>query len=173
MERATIAFSEEPQIVEEALNGEDAKKWEMAMQEEYDSFIVNNTWSLVPLPKGKKPISSKWVFKIKHGVHGEVKRYKVRLVARAFTQTFGVNYNETFTPIAKFVSICYILTLAAIEDMEILQMDVQTAFLNGDLEEEIYTEQPKGFTQEGEHLVCKFHKSLYGLNDLQGLRTKN
>jgi hypothetical protein len=117
----------------------------------------------VPLPKGRKPISCKWVFKIKHGVHGEVKRYKARLVARGFTQTFGVDYNETFAPVAKFVSIRYILTLAAIEDMQIYQMDVKIIFLNGDLEEKIYMEQLQGFTQEGEYLVCKLHKSLYGL----------
>ncbi len=117
----------------------------------------------MPLPKGKKPISCKWVFKIKHGVDGEVKRYKARLVARVFTQTFGVDYNETFAPIAKFVSIRCILALAAIEDMEIHQMDVKTTFLNGDLEEEVYMEQPEGFTHEGEHFVCKLHKSLYGL----------
>ncbi len=77
--------------MEEALNGEDAKKWEIAMQEEYDSLLVNNTWSLVPHPKGRKPISCKWVFKIKHGVNGEVERYKTRLLARGFTQTFGVD----------------------------------------------------------------------------------
>jgi hypothetical protein len=88
----------------------------------------------VPLPKGRKPISCKWVFKIKHGVHGEVERYKARLVARGFTQTFGVDYNETFAPVAKFVLIHCILALAAIEDMEIHQMDVKIAFLNGDLE---------------------------------------
>jgi len=144
--------------VEKALNGEDAKKWEITMQEEYDSLIVNNTWSLVPLLKGKKPISCKWVFKIKHGVDG----YKARLVARGFTQTFGIDYNETFAPVAKFVSIRCILALVAIENMGIHQMDVKTTFLNGDLEEEIYMEQPEGFTQEGEHLVCKLHKSLYG-----------
>jgi len=67
-----MAFSEEPQTMEEVLNGEDAKEWEITMQEEYDSLLVNKTWSLVPLPKGRKPISCKWVFKIKHGVHGEV-----------------------------------------------------------------------------------------------------
>jgi hypothetical protein len=163
VEQATIAFSEEPQAVEEALNGEDAKKWEIAMQEKYDSLVVSNTWSLVPLPKGKKPISCKWVFKIKHGVDGEVERYKARLVARGFTQTFEVDYNKTFAPVVKFVSIRCILTLAAIEDMEIHQMDVKTTFFNGDLEKEIYMEQPEGFTQEGEHLVCKLHKSLYRL----------
>jgi len=117
----------------------------------------------VPFPKGRKPISCEWVFKIKHGIHGEVEHYKARLVAKGFIQTFGVNYNETFAPIAKFVLIRCILTLAAIENMEIHQMDVKTTFLNGDLEEKIYMEQPEGFIQEGEHLVCKLHKSLYGL----------
>ncbi len=107
----------------------------------------------MPFPKDRKPISCKWVFKIKHGVDGELERYKARLVARGFTQTFGVDYNETFAPIVKFVSIHYILALVAIEDMEIHQMDVKTAFFNGDLEEEIYMEQPEGFTQEGEHLI--------------------
>jgi hypothetical protein len=84
-------------------------------------------------------------------------------MARGFTQTFGVDYNETFAPVAKFMSIRCILALVAIEDMEIHQMDVKTAFLNGDLEEEIYMEQPERFTHEGEHLVSKLHKSLYGL----------
>jgi hypothetical protein len=163
VEQATIVFSEEPQIVEEALNGENAKKWEIAMQEEYDFLVVNNTWSLVPLPKGRKPISCKWVFKIKHGVDGEIERYKTRLVAKGFTQRFRVNYNETFAHVTKFVLICCILALAAIEDMEIHQIDVKTTFLNGDLEEDICMEQPKGFTQKGEHFVCKLHKSLYGL----------
>ncbi len=158
MEWATITFSEEPQTVEEALKGEDVKKWEIAMQEKYDYLVVNDTWSLVPLPKGRKPISCKWVFKIKHGVDGEVEHYKATLVARCFTQTFEVDYNETFAPITKFVLIHCILALGAIEDMEIHQMDVKTAFINGDLEEKIYMEQPEGFTHEGEHLVCKFHK---------------
>jgi hypothetical protein len=90
------------------------------------------------------------VFKIKHGVDGEVERYKARLVARGFTQTFRVDYNESFTIVAKFLSIRCILVLMTINDMEIHQMDVQTAFLNGDLEEKIYMEQPEGFTQEGE-----------------------
>ncbi len=146
VECATIAFSEEPQTVEEALNGEDAKKCKIAMQEQYDSLVVNNTWSLVSFPKGRKPISCKWVFKIKHGVDGEVERYKARLVARGFTQTFGVNYNKTLTPVANFVLIRCILALATIEDMEIHQIDAKIAFINGELKDEIYMEQPKGFT---------------------------
>jgi hypothetical protein len=107
------------------------------------------------------------VFKIKQGVNGEVERYKARLVARGFTQTYKVDYNETFAPVTKFTSICCILALAALEDMEIHQMDVKTTFFNGELEEEIYMEQPQGFVhQGGEHLVCKLHKSLYGLKQL-------
>jgi hypothetical protein len=90
------------------------------------------------------------VFKIKHGVDGEVESYKARLVAKGFTQTFGVDYNETFALVAKFVLICYILALLAIGDMEIHQMNVKTALLNGDFEEEIYMEQPEGFTEDGQ-----------------------
>jgi hypothetical protein len=104
------------------------------------------------------------VFKIKQGANGEVERYKARLVARGFIQTYEVDYDETFVPVAKFTSIRCILALAALKDMKIHQMDVKTAFLNGELEEEIYMEQLQGFVhQGGEHLVCKLHKSLYGL----------
>jgi len=128
VECATIAFSNKPQTVEEALKSEDTKKWEIAMQEKYNFLVINNTWSSVPLPKGRKPISCKWVFKIKHGVDGEIEFYKAKFMAKSFTQTFGVNYNETFAPIAKFVSIHCILALTAIENMEIHQMDVKTSF---------------------------------------------
>jgi hypothetical protein len=90
-----------------------------------------------------------------------VERYKARLVARGFTQTYGVDYNETLAPVIKFTSIRCILALATLEDMEIHQMDVKTTFLNGKIEEEIYMEQPQGFVhQGGEHLVCKLHKSF-------------
>jgi hypothetical protein len=133
------------------------------MQEEYNFLVINNTWSLVPLPKGRKPISCEWMFKMKHGVDGEVECYKAKLVTRGFTQTFGIDYNKTFAFVAKFVSIHCILALATIEDMEIHQMDVKPTFFNGDFEEKIYMEQPKGFTQGDEHIVCKLHKSLYAL----------
>jgi hypothetical protein len=131
---------EEPQNIEEALTCENFKEWECAMQEEYESFMTNDTWTLVPLPTDKKPISCKWVFKIKQGANGEVENYKAKLVARGFTQTYGVDYNETFAPIAKFTSIHCIFALATLEDMEIHQMDVKTTFFNGQLEEEIYIE---------------------------------
>jgi hypothetical protein len=161
---ATVAFLEELQNIEEALTCENSKEWECAMREEYDSLMTNNTWTLVPLPAGRKPVFCKWVFKIKQGANGEVERYKARLVARGFTQTYRVDYNETFAPVAKFTSIRCILALTTLEDMEIRQMDMKTTFLNGELEEEIYMEQLQGFVhQGGEHLVCKLQKSLYGL----------
>jgi hypothetical protein len=154
----------QPQNIEEALTCENSKEWECAMREEYDSLMTNNTWTLVPLLAGRKPVSCKWVFKIKQGANGEVERYKAKLVARGFTQTYGVDYNETFALVAKFTSIRCIVALATLEDMEVHQMDMKTAFLNGKLEEEIYMEQPQGFMhQGGEHLVCKLHKSLYCL----------
>ncbi len=134
------------------------------MQEEYDSLMANNTWTLVTLPVGRKPIFCKWVFKIKQGTNGEVECYKARLVATSFTQTNKVDYNETFAPISKFTSIRYILALSAFKDMEIHQMNVKTAFFNSEFEKEICIQQPQGFVhQGGEHLVCKLHKSLYGL----------
>jgi hypothetical protein len=172
VEHATIAFLEEPQNIEEALTCENFKEWEFTMQEEYDSLMVNHTWTLVPLFEGRKLVSCKWVFNTKQGVNGDVERYKARLVARGFTQTYGVDYNKIFALVAKFTSIRYILALAALEDMEIHQMDVKIAFLNGELEDEIYMEQPQGFVHQGdEHLVCKLHKSLYGLK--QSLRAWN
>jgi hypothetical protein len=119
-----------PENIGNALTCENSKEWECGMQEEYDSLMINNTCTLVALPACKKPISSKWVFKIKQGANGEVECYKARLVARGFT-TYGVDYNETFVPVAKFTSIRCILALSTLEDMEIHQMDVKTAFLNG------------------------------------------
>ncbi len=97
-------------------------------------------------------------------MNGEVEPYKGRLVARGFTQTYEVDYNKKFALVAKLTSIYYILALAALEDMEIHQMDMKTTFLNDKLEKEIYMQQPQGFVyQGGEHLVCKLQKSLYGL----------
>jgi hypothetical protein len=159
-------FTQSRVATEKALKGKNAKKWEITMEEKYNFLVVNSTWSLMPFPKGRKPISCKWVFKIKHGVDGEIKCHKARIVAKGFTQTFGVNYDETFAPDAKFESIRCILALTIIEDMEIHQMDIKITFFNGDLKEEIYMEQLEGFTHEGKHFMCKVHKSLYRLKQL-------
>ena len=109
-------------------------------------------------------IGSKWVFKIKHDENGHAERYKCRLVAQGYTQAQGIDYHETFAPVARIGSIRTLLAIAAKRKMYVHQMDVHTAFLNGKLEEDIYMCQPEGFEVKGkEDLVCHLHRSLYGL----------
>jgi len=115
----------------------------------------------------RKPITKlgcKWVFKTKRDSQGNIERYKARLVAKGFTQKDGINYKETFSPVSKKDSFRIIMALVAHYDLELHQMDVKTAFLNGDLEEDVYMDQPVGFAEEGkEHMVCKLKRSIYGL----------
>ncbi|MGD0511293.1 MAG: reverse transcriptase domain-containing protein, partial [Candidatus Micrarchaeaceae archaeon] len=146
-----------PQTIKEALSGPDADKWRTAIKSEMRSLLQNHTWDLVKRPGGKEIVPSRWIFKVK-----EDGRYKARMVARGFTQTFGVDYFETYAPVARFASIRMILALAAKFGLSIQQMDVDTAFLYGALEEDIYMEQPDGFIDDPE-LVCKLQKSLYDL----------
>ena len=124
----------------------------------------NRVWDLVKLPNGEKVIGCKQVFKTKKDSLGNIDRYKVRLVAKGFIQKEGIDYIETFSPISKKDSFRVILALVAHFDLELQQMDVKTTFLNGDLEEEVYMKQSKKFSfNDGQHLVCKLKKSIYGL----------
>ena len=128
------------------------------------SLIKNETWKLVELPRDRKAIGCKWVFKVKYDCESRVERFKGRLVAKGYAQKYGIDYDETFSPVDRFSSIRALLAYAIQNNMLIHQMDVVTAFLKGKLEEEIYMEQPDGYIQPGqEHLVCKLQKSLYGL----------
>jgi transposase InsO family protein len=155
---------EEPTTVKEALEGPDSTEWKKAMEEEYSSIMKNKTWTLEVLPAGRKAIGSKWVFKIKYDSKGNIEKYKARLVAKGYSQMEGIDYNETFAPVAKFNSIRILISLAAKYDLELHQMDVKTAFLNGNLEEEIYMQQPEAFIEQGkENKVCRLQKSIYGL----------
>jgi hypothetical protein len=155
---------DDPVSVTDALSRADARQWERAMRDEYESIMKNHTWDLVTLPPGRKTVSCKWVFKTKCNAQGQVERYKARLVARGFTQVHGVDYNETFAPVSKMASIRTLLAIAAVEDLEVHQMDVKTAFLHGDLEEEVYMDQPEHFVDPQQpQLVCKLRKALYGL----------
>eukprot|EP00253_Pinus_taeda_P017693 PITA_17693 len=137
--------------------------WEVAMNEEYHSLLANDTWDLVPLPKGRKLVRCKWVYRTKYGPDGKVDKHKARLVTKGFSQVEGIDYTETFSPVAKMNSIRLVLSLAASLKWEVHQMDVKSAFLQGDLHEEIYMEQPIGFIQTDSSLVCRLKKSLYGL----------
>jgi hypothetical protein len=129
------------------------------VEEEYSSLIENETWTLVPLPPNQTPIKSKWVFTIKPG-HNEVATwYKARLVAKSYSQRRGIDSNETFAPVVKHTSLWLILAIARQEDLDMFQLDIKTAFLYGDLEEELYMEQPEGYVnKDQENYVCKLKK---------------
>ena len=116
------------------------------------------------MPEGSKRVGCKWVFKTKRDSNGNIERFKARLVAKGYTQKDGIDYKETFSPVSKKDSLRIIMALVAQYDLELHQMDVKTAFLNGDIEEEIYMDQPEGFSVEGkDHMMCKLKKSIYGL----------
>ena len=154
----------EPECYTEALEDEHKKEWLEAMQDEMQSLHQNHTFELVKLPKDRRALKNRWVYRIKHDELSTRPRYKARLVVKGFNQRKGVDFVEIFSSVVKMSSIRVVLGLAASLDLEIEQMDVKTAFLHGDLEEEIYMEQPEGFIVKGkENYVCKLKKSLYGL----------
>ena len=154
----------DPQTYEEAIMSIDSRKWQEAMNSEMDSMYSNKVWNLVDAPEGIVPIGCKWIFKKKIGVDGKVETYKARLVAKGYRQRQGVDYDETFSPVAMLKSIRILLAIAAHYDYEIWQMDVKTAFLNGNLEEEVYMMQPEGFVSKNcPDKVCRLLRSIYGL----------
>ncbi|KAK8559961.1 hypothetical protein V6N12_012772 [Hibiscus sabdariffa] len=140
-----LVDQDEPKTYQEAVSSPDSEKWLEAMRSEMDFMSENQVWTLVEPPEGIKPIGCKWVFKKKTDMDGNVQTYKGRLVAKGFRQIHGVDYDETFSPVAMFKSIRILLAIAAFHDYEIWQMDVKTAFLNGKLEEDVYMTQPEGF----------------------------
>lgn len=151
----------DPQTVKEALSGPDAQHWREAMDEEYKSLKDNNTWNLTTLPSNKHAIPCKWIFKTKTNENGVIIKYKARLVINGCFQKKGIDYNEVFSPVVRLSSLRYLFATAAKYDLDIIQMDAISAFLQGDIEEEIYMTQPPMY-KEGEQ-VCLLRKSLYGL----------
>ncbi|KAG8503937.1 hypothetical protein CXB51_002266 [Gossypium anomalum] len=155
-----IDANQEPSNYSEAISCEDSEKWMFAMQEEMESLHKNKTWDLVKLPKGKKTVRCKWVFKKKEGTPGvEEPKYKARLVAKGYSQVPGVDFTDVFSPVVKHSSIRALLGIVAMHDLELEQLDVKTVFLHGELEEDIYMQQPEGFTvSEKEDYVCLLKK---------------
>lgn len=154
---------EEPTSYQEAINHPTrAKQWEEAFMEEYFSLMRNNTWVLVHRPANRQIVTCRWVLKHKRDQFARITRLKARLVARGFSQIYGIDYLDTYAPVAKLASIRILFAIAAAFDLELHQMDVVTAFLANKLDEEIYMEQPEGFTN-GEDMVCKLGRSIYGL----------
>ena len=146
------------------MGGNHSIEWKSALESEYTSLLKNETWSLVPRPEDTNVVGNRWIFKVKRKADGNIDRFKARLVAQGFTQTHGVDYGEVFSPVARLAAIRSLLALANAYDLEIHQMDVNTAFLNGKLDYDVYMEQPEGFVDpDRPDYVCKLDKSLYGL----------
>lgn len=163
IDMACAAIYDEPQTYQEAVADENAKEWKNAMKEEMVSLSKHETWTLTSLPPGRQAIGCKWIYKIKRRPDGRIERFKARLCAKGYSQKQGIDYMETFSPVIRYDSIRILLALATINDMEILQFDIKTAFLYGDLTEDIYMKQPEGFQNKDPDMVCKLRKSLYGL----------
>ena len=153
-----------PVTVKEAMSSPEKEKWKDAMDKKIRSIKAIEVWELVKLQKGKKTVGCKWVYKQKVGIDGSVERYKAHLVAKGYSQQYGLDYDETFSPVARFESLRTLLALAVQDGLHVHQMDVTTAFLDGKLKEEVYMDQPEGFVIQGkESLVCKLKHRLYGL----------
>lgn len=153
--------------IEEPVNYSQAVKkrdWRQAMQSELDSIEKNGTWFLTKLPDGHKVIGLKWIYKLKKDAEGNIIKYKARLVAKGYVQEQGVDYDEIFAPITRLETVRLLLALAAKNQWQVHHLDVKTAFLNGEINEEVYVMQPEGYERKGqEHLVYRLVKALYGL----------
>jgi len=159
-QRCNVAVFEPAEYAE----AERDKKWIVAMQEELTMIEKNDTWKLVERPPDRKVIGVKWVYRTKLNADGSVNKHKARLVVKAYAQIFGVDFSETFAPVARLDTIRLLLAIATQKGWKIYQLDVKSAFLNGFLQEEIYVEQPEGFVAEGqEDKVYLLKKALYGL----------
>ena len=139
----------EPLSFSEAISALDAKQWDKAIRTKIDSIKKNNTWTLVDLPKGEKPIGCKWIFKKIYHSDGSIEKYKARLVAKGFSQKPNIDYFDTFAPVTRISSIRVLLALASIQRLVTHQMDVKTTLLNVELEEQIYMTQPEACVTPG------------------------
>ena len=154
-----------PRTYREAINSTESDEWKAAMDEEISNLCANNTYTLTPKPSNKNIIGARWVYDIKPGI-GNIPKYKARFVAKGFSQVKERDFDETFSPTAKLTSLRTMLQISAQHDMILHTMDVKAAYLNADLDFELYINQPEGYeiySNEGVKLVCKLNKSLYGL----------
>jgi transposase InsO family protein/predicted aspartyl protease len=151
----------DPQTFKQAMESRDADAWKKAIEEELNAMKENKTWEIVDLPRNQRTIGSKWVFKTKYDEQGNVEKRKARLVAQGFSQRHGIDYIDVYAPVARSVTLKMLLSAAGRDNLKVLQYDVKSAFLNGDLKEEVFMRPPPGVETRGG--VCKLIKSLYGL----------
>ncbi|RVX14877.1 Retrovirus-related Pol polyprotein from transposon RE2 [Vitis vinifera] len=157
---SAIISSNDPKSFKEAMKD---VGWQKSMHEEIRALEENGTWTLEPLPKGKRVLGSQWVYRTKYFSNGDIERLKSRLVVLGNHQEAGIDYHETFSPVAKMTTVHAFLAITASKNWELHQMDVHNAFFHGDLEEEVYMKLPPGFEHSDPNLVCRLRKSLYGL----------
>lgn len=158
----TLSLSSNP----EPINYDDAmcdENWKNDVKVELEALNKNNTWTLTSLPAHKKAFGCKWIFKLKLHVNGTIERYKARLVAKGFTETEGIDYMDTSSPVVKMTTIRVLLSIAASQNWSLYQLDVNTTFLHGDLNEEVYMQPPTDLLLSAPNQVCKLQRSLYGL----------
>ncbi|KAK4404157.1 Retrovirus-related Pol polyprotein from transposon TNT 1-94 [Sesamum angolense] len=157
-------MKDDPINFHQAMECSNSQKWIDAMNEKIKSMKDKDVWELVQLPEDTKPIGCKWIFKTKRDSKGNVERYKTRLVAKGYTQKVGIDYKETFSPVSSKDSLRIIMALVAHFDLELHQMDLETTFLNGDIDEMIIMMQPENFVSgDPKNMVCRLKKSIYGL----------
>ena len=163
--RVTVAdTSGDPTSWKEVMASTDKAKWVNAMEKEMESLHANEVRVLVEIPKDRKAVGSQWIYKTKRNANGTIERHKVRLVAQGFSQQYAQDYDETFSLVVRFESLRKVIALTIQNGLKLHQMDVTTAFLNGELKEEVHMKQPEGYVVKGkEGLVCKLKKSIHGL----------
>ena len=159
---AAASLPPEPRTIDEALKGPYAAEWKKALDEEFNTLMERDTWELVELPPGKQVVGVKWILRIKTKGDGSLERFKARLVARGFTQVPGEDFYDTYAPVGDYTTARMLLSVAAVQDMELLQLDVKNAFLYGNIDADIYMQQPPGY-HDGTTRVCHLLRSLYGL----------
>jgi len=162
--KTSYSHEHEPNTLREAMEcPNEGEHWYRAAMKEIQSLIENGTFELVQLPPGRKAIGSRWVFRVKRNADGSIEQFKARLVAQGFAQRPGFDFTETFAPTPKWAALRAILAIAAIEDLELESVDISSAYLNGELAEEVYMRQPEGFVEKGRDWYWRLLKSLYGL----------
>jgi hypothetical protein len=159
-----IDIEGDPTTYEAAMRSANSSKWLSTMEDELESMRKNKVWDLEAIPQGAKTVGYKLVYKTKRDSRGNVERYKARLVAKGFTQRKGIDYHKTFSPVSTKDSFRIIMAHVAHFDLELHQMDVKTSFQNGELVENVFMAQPKGFVMSGKgHMGCHFRRSIYGV----------